>query len=331
MTEKLSVIIPVFNAERYLDECIKSILNQTYTNIEIICVNDGSTDRSGEIINKYISKGYPIKQIRKENGGVSSARNVGIEEASSDYLAFVDADDYLEKDYFKEIMVNADKFDMVLTGYSIIDMLNNSRVSYTCTPFDGPIKVFVEQLKYYLTPPLLLSPCFKIYKKDILRKNKISFPESLSYGEDAIFTLDYLQYIHNVKCINGSGYCYRKHGNTTLSSRFREDKIDIEAHICDKIDFLMCKYDIINSHIGKKRMCKVFVQYVHEVNKTDMKYSEQKALLFSKYANLNMKQCFQYIHHKTCVELLVSFCLRFKFFFPLYFAFHMRDKCRKLF
>ena len=109
----ISVIVPVYNAEKYLKECIRSILNQTIQNLELILVNDGSTDGSGYICDEYINKDNRIKVIHKENGGVSSARNMGISEATGEYFTFVDSDDYLEPNaleilYNDIIIYNAD-------------------------------------------------------------------------------------------------------------------------------------------------------------------------------------------------------------------------------
>ena len=99
MNEKISVIVPVYNVEKYIGECIKSIINQDYENIEIILVDDGSNDKSGEICDEYTLKDKRVKVIHKENGGVSSARNRGIESSTGEYIAFVDGDDYVTKDY----------------------------------------------------------------------------------------------------------------------------------------------------------------------------------------------------------------------------------------
>lgn len=97
----ISVIVPVYNVENYLCKCVDSIINQTYNNLEIILVDDGSTDGSASICDEYVLKDSRVKVIHKENGGVSSARNIGIAEASGEYICFVDSDDWLELDYFE--------------------------------------------------------------------------------------------------------------------------------------------------------------------------------------------------------------------------------------
>ena len=101
----LSVIIPIYNTAKYLDRCINSIVSQTYTNIEIICINDGSTDNCKDILDRWQTKDTRIKVYHKENGGIASARNLGLEKASGDYIGWVDSDDYVDKDYFKRLMI----------------------------------------------------------------------------------------------------------------------------------------------------------------------------------------------------------------------------------
>ena len=110
--EKLiSVIIPVYNVEKYLRRCIDSVINQTYKNLEIIIVDDGSTDNSSNICDEYTNKDSRVKVVHKENGGLSSARNVGIELAKGDLIAFVDSDDYIELEMYEKLKENMDKYD----------------------------------------------------------------------------------------------------------------------------------------------------------------------------------------------------------------------------
>ena len=105
MDEKISVIVPVYNVEQYLERCVDSIINQTYKNLEIILVNDGSTDNSGQLCDKLAKKDNRIRVIHKENGGLSDARNVGIDEAKSDLIGFIDSDDYIDEDMY-ELLIN---------------------------------------------------------------------------------------------------------------------------------------------------------------------------------------------------------------------------------
>ena len=109
MKELISVIVPVYNCEKYIEICIRSVLQQTYTNLELILVDDGSTDGSGKVCDQYVDQDTRVKVIHKENGGVSSARNRGIENAVGDWYSFVDADDFIDKDMYSILMTLQEK------------------------------------------------------------------------------------------------------------------------------------------------------------------------------------------------------------------------------
>ena len=117
---KISIIIPVYKVEQYLPECLDSVINQTYKNLEIICVDDGSPDNSGKILDEYASKDNRIKVIHKENGGVSSARNAGLDIATGDWISFVDADDYIASDFYDKLIGSSKdgEADVVQCGYT---------------------------------------------------------------------------------------------------------------------------------------------------------------------------------------------------------------------
>ena len=116
MNPAISVIVPVYNTEKYLDECIQSILNQSFTNFELLLIDDGSTDRSGAICDQYAAKDERVRVFHKENGGVSSARNVGLDEAKGEWIAFVDSDDYLLSNAL-DLITDLENEDFVICSY----------------------------------------------------------------------------------------------------------------------------------------------------------------------------------------------------------------------
>lgn len=126
MGEKISVIVPVYNVEQYLERCVDSIINQTYTNLEIILVNDGSTDNSGKLCDELAKKDERIRVIHKENGGLSDARNRGIEEAESDLVGFIDSDDYIDNDMYEILLKNLNNTDADLSMCALYDVYNNT-------------------------------------------------------------------------------------------------------------------------------------------------------------------------------------------------------------
>lgn len=117
--EKLSVIVPIYNAEKHLNRCIQSIINQTYTNIELLLIDDGSKDSSGEICDKYAASDERIRVFHKKNGGVSSARNVGLDNATGYYIAFVDSDDYLMPNAYEILIKNSTANNQPIIGFSL--------------------------------------------------------------------------------------------------------------------------------------------------------------------------------------------------------------------
>lgn len=175
MKKKVSIIVPVYNVEKYLDKCLDSLVNQTLKEIEIIVVNDGSPDNSQKIIDEYVEK-YPnkIKAYKKENGGLSSARNFGMDKISKEieYISFVDSDDWLECNAIEEMYQNAKDNNSDIVVCDIIDHYPDNEIYHNCTIFNNPFEV---------TP----SVCNKIFKKEII--NNIRFVDKIWY-EDLNFT-----------------------------------------------------------------------------------------------------------------------------------------------
>lgn len=197
---EVSVIVPVYNVEKYLEKCLESLVNQKFNNYEIIVVNDGSPDNSQKIIDKYIKK-YPklIKGYKKENGGVSSARNYGLKNAIGDYIAFVDSDDYVKEDYLS-LLYNEAK----IHNYDIImcDMIKKSSTNEEVLNCYVNGNDIVKNLLVSL--PAIWN---KMYKKSLFLENKIEFPDIL-YGEDLATTGKLLMHAKNIGYVNKALYYY---------------------------------------------------------------------------------------------------------------------------
>lgn len=182
--KKISILVPIYNAEEYIEKCLESIINQTYKNIEIVLVEDGSTDNSMQIIKKYEKQDNRIKIISIKNNGVADARNKAIENATGEYLTFVDSDDYIEKDYVETLYTNLKKYEAdiaVCNCYNIIEKTANK----TYKTFKiNKVQEFnnieaVENLFYYNF--FRHSPWGKLYKKDLW--NNIKFPVGKNYED----------------------------------------------------------------------------------------------------------------------------------------------------
>lgn len=207
---KISVIIPVFNAEKYLTRCIDSLLSQSYKNFELLLVNDGSTDNSGEICNKYAHNDNRVVVIHKDNGGASSARNEGIEKSVGEYICFVDSDDYVDNDYLYNFMkveyLNIDKSVFIIQGLkyemsgNITKYIHFKEGIYNHDNFSELITD--NKIMFYGYP------FCKLYYKQILEKYSVRFNEKIHFSEDLLFMLEYLKYIKNVKTLNTHDYHY---------------------------------------------------------------------------------------------------------------------------
>ena len=211
---KISVIVPVYNVERYIHECIDSILNQTFKEFELILIDNGSIDNSGKICDDYGKRDNRIKVIHTENVGVSVARNIGLKAAIGEYIMFIDSDDYIEKctlmnSYSIAQMYNA---DIVMFALKLIYEHSNNKdevVSYN--KYDD-IEIYSnkEVIKKYLTHEIRGYVWNRLVKREILIRNNIVFPIGVGYGEDIFVTLETISAAQKVVLMNEAMYNYRQ-------------------------------------------------------------------------------------------------------------------------
>lgn len=258
---KLSIIVPIYNVERYLERCIISILNQTYINFELILVNDGSTDNSKDICEKYLSIDNRIKLINKKNGGLSSARNTGIELAIGEYIAFVDSDDYINK-YMYEVLITTlkkDKSDMVICGYNKVDQneanfqeINNyidvnNVLASKISKVEALDKLLIEGEKFVFA-------WNKIYKRKLF--NELRYKNGKIY-EDEFLAHRVLYKCNKVSVINEKLYFYIQRDGSIINSKFTTKRFDKVYALKERIDFLKEK----NLLELKEKAEKSFVDY----------------------------------------------------------------------
>lgn len=188
----VSIIIPVYNGENYIEECINSVRKQTYTKIEIVIINDGSTDLTESICKRFV--GDNIILFSTSNQGVSSARNKGLDIATGEFILFVDADDIIDATYVENLLLHHKEVDLVVGGIEIINR-DTKQIKTTLKdamniPLCGSFGDY-----YSLLQPNLLGPVAKLYRRDILNKYNIRFPVEYSLAEDQIFNFQYYKYI----------------------------------------------------------------------------------------------------------------------------------------
>lgn len=210
----ISIIVPAYNVERYLSNCLDSIINQTYKELEIILVDDGSTDSSGSICDEYALIDKRVRVLHNTNCGVSFARNAGIECANGELICFIDSDDTVECNYI-ECLVNKwleDKSDLVICN--IRDFYPNRIVSKR--KVEGRLTgVFRED--YWKLIDLLRVPVVKLYKKDIIKKYSIRFPTYIHTAEDQIWNFNYYSHVNSYGYVDQSLYNYFHRDNNSLS------------------------------------------------------------------------------------------------------------------
>lgn len=209
MKALVSIIIPIYNVEVYLTKCINSILRQTYRNIEIILVDDGSRDKSPKICDRYQKKDDRVKVVHCKNGGVSAARNIGIDMAQGEYIMFVDSDDWLPKDAIENLVRGIEKNDADFCYGAIkeIHATKNRIAESIDTVFLR--KNAVNELISYLKKAEK-APWAKIYIAKLIKKNSLHFDESVKFGEDTIFLFQYLLLCEKFNSISSIVYFYNR-------------------------------------------------------------------------------------------------------------------------
>lgn len=226
----ISVIVPVYNVEKYLDRCVKSILSQSFSDFELLLVDDGSPDRCGEMCDEYAKGDSRIKAFHKRNGGLSDARNFGIEKALSEYLMFVDSDDYIHEQMLETLHRLITENDADLAVCSAMDVFEGKEVTQV-----REIREFTlnktESYKYMLRGDGLPSACNKLYKRQTV--GEVRFPVGKLY-EDGFFTPQILKRVEKTAVTSRPMYYYFRRADSITTKPFRKGDLDvIEAYdIC---------------------------------------------------------------------------------------------------
>lgn len=297
---KFSIIVPIYNVERYLEECLKSLINQSYKNIEIILVNDGSTDNSETICQEYKLKDKRVKYIKKKNGGLSSARNEGLKCATGEYYLFVDSDDYVSTklcEILNEI-ITKEKADLVqyefqkfLDGEKAIDKNNDKYLISNKFNSDNSYQ------NYLLSENIKREAWNKAYKKEIFKD--IKFPEG-RIAEDLATTYKIIKKANKIICINNELYFYRIRNNSIMG------KGSMKLYY----DAMLAHYEIYLDSIGrgKKFEKKAYSNYFNNLLKIYSKNEFEKENVYLKelkkryyeikYNQLNIKSKIIYLMSK---------------------------------
>ena len=240
-TGKVSVIVPVYNVEKYLPQCLDSLINQTYSNLEIICVNDGSTDESLKILESYAKKDSRIVILDKENGGLSSARNAGLEAATGDYIGFVDSDDWCDLTMFEKLVTLSmnTQSDFVFCGLATYNE-EKKRVNKPSSFFSLSTFTDEDQGRKLSKEKLISSQyffghfvCNRLFRREFIDKNKLEFREGILY-EDGYFSIDTAFCIDTFSFTKERLYYYRRKRSgaiTNQKNQGREDRIQFLEYL----------------------------------------------------------------------------------------------------
>lgn len=205
-TPKVSVIVPVYNVEKYLPECIDSILAQTFTDFEILLIDDGSPDNSGAICDEYAKKDSRIHVFHKPNGGVSSARNLGIDKVQGEWITFVDSDDTIPKDSLKKAIKEISSNDL-----DLLYVMHTQTVIYPSN-VNFYNRVLSQSEYAALQHPVCIGGGF--FKAEIIHNNSLRFPREIKYGEDQIFVYEFIRHSGRLMYCNSVLYNYRINDNS---------------------------------------------------------------------------------------------------------------------
>lgn len=238
----VSIIIPIYNSESTLIRCLDSVINQSFSDWELILVDDGSTDRSGEICDQYAANNQKIQVFHKRNGGVSSARNLGLDNANGEWIVFVDSDDFVRELYLAHLLEHTKKHvDLVISYAEIHNGDNFQKESYPAKLVDeiNFESIFIENDMNWHT-----SPWSKLYKRNIIEKHHLRFCEGMHIGEDAVFLYSYMLCSNRIYISNDTDYCYCAYTSGSLTKRVNQ--LDSEILACYHIQ------TIVESMIKKK-------------------------------------------------------------------------------
>lgn len=322
---KYSVIIPVYNAEEKLDRCLESIITQDYHDYEIVLVNDGSVDKSGEICKKYSDEYGFVKYIEKENGGASSARNAGIDNAEGEYILFVDSDDYVKENYFSVINSYECNNGLLVFTYDIL-----TKSSTKTRPISDSLlsdrTSRIDKCKELILSRTINSPCAKVFNKKLIDSVELRFDEKMPVAEDFNFCLAYLMKSESIMVINESIYCYDMTNETSLVHKRKEGLIDIYPYVFDT-----AYASILNSDFSKSEKEQLFriwdklhtdsfitcvIEEIKDENATPSEIKRRIKIMCKKFYD-EYKPDYGY---ENFVHFFVRFCIKHKLCNVLYYS-----------
>lgn len=289
----ISVIIPVYNAERYLSQCMDSILSQTYRDFEVILINDGSTDSSKFICEEYAVKDARVRVLHKQNGGVSSARNLGLKNAIGEWIVFCDADDYVSPYYLDNLYKAVDEYDIDLVfNYAVV------HCNKSIEKENYPVKIInVNEISdMFLYNDLIwhTSPWSKLFKRSIINEGQLKYSEDMHIGEDALFLYSYILLCRKIRVICTCDYHYIIRGTESLTHRINSFVSEVKGlnlitNVVEQMRRLCLHYPQLNSKFDWLVGCykrRVLIAMYHDSLSRKERLSYLAATDFSDYIEM---------------------------------------------
>lgn len=225
-TPLVSVIVPAYNAEKYIVKCIESVIKQTYSNLELILVDDGSTDTTGRLCDKYSKEDKRVCVIHKKNAGVAAARNTGLQAATGKYIVFLDSDDWLDLDIVECAVKNYREDCLNLWGFVCYwpnNVIETERLVVLPLAQNELVAnaIYLSTSKEYNLGNYYRATCGKIFERNLIENYQIAFPEGLFIGEDAVFLVNYLTRVTGINLVSQRGYNYNHLNENSATTKYQ--------------------------------------------------------------------------------------------------------------
>ena len=308
----ISVIVPVYNVEKYLEECLDSIQNQTYSDIEVILVNDGSLDNSKDICEKYCKEDNRFKLINQANQGQSVARNHGVAASTGEFIAFVDSDDIIRQDYL-EVLIRymSEEVDIVESQFTVHKKeFFNENYKEINVIFEGDSEEAVKAVPKHV---LSVNPVTKLYRRSVVEA--VPYLEGLIF-EDIYSGVGMLKYIRRIIKSNYTGYYYRQHGTSTMHRTFTEKNLNVFT-VSDKLIDLYSDRENLLPYIGSYLVHVITMHYQDYIRKGNP-YAKVYNQKLAEYVAITKKN--QELARKSRMIRLYNVCPKYynSIFFPVY-------------
>ena len=318
----LSIIIPVYNSAPYLQKCLDSIISQSFIDYEVLMIDDGSSDDSGDIIDSYSHKDSRFHAYHKTNEGVSAARNMGIDYALGSYIYFMDSDDYLVQTALEK-MVQAieNDYDFVSFNFKIEDekghKISNSIYQDKEISLNSKDQLLKFLLRDYMTHKYGWEPWNRLYRRDIIEKNRLRFPPKLNLGEDFAFTLCYLFYVKKYKIISDTLYIYVQHQGSITN--VLKDKYNLKKPLIQNSYILSYCNETLILNNWPPFFVKILDMEVSKLRRINLSHNRISKMLKAELSDREINLMKNYLHSRHFARLVgVNNYTRLQYYTKLY-------------